>query len=88
MGCIRLTDFVVLAIGEPTNLFKSSRGLKWGCPLSPLLFLVIVEGMSRLILKSKVERSLKGINLSLVMKITHLPFVDDAILFGNGTLEE
>ena len=44
MGCVTSSNFVVLVNGEPTKFLKSSRSLRKGRPLSPLLFLLIVEG--------------------------------------------
>ena len=88
MGCVNSTFFLVLVTGEPIDFFKISWGFRKGCPLSSLLFLLIVEGLSRIITKAKREGTLEGINLSLIMKITHLLFVDDVILFGKGTLVE
>ena len=52
------------------------------------LFPFIVEGLSRLIQKDKRDGNLKGVELSLILKITHFLFVDDVLLFGEGTFEE
>ena len=49
MGCITYENFAVLVNGQQTKFFKSSRGLRQGCPMSPLLFLLIVEGLSMMI---------------------------------------
>jgi hypothetical protein len=52
MSCVVSTSFSVLINGEATNFFKSGRGLRQGCPLSPLLFILVMEGLS-LLLKDK-----------------------------------
>lgn len=88
MGCVNYVNFVVLVNGEPTICFKSSRGLHQGFPLSPLLFLLIIKGLSRMINNAKEEGTLEGVKISMVLRITHLPFVDDVILFGKGFVEE
>jgi len=88
MGCVTSTNFVVLVNGSPTRFFKSSRGLRQGCPLSPLLFLLVVEGLSRIIQEQVKEKNIEGVSVARGLKITHLMFVDDVILFGNGKITE
>jgi hypothetical protein len=53
MGCISSATYVVLVNGEPTDFFNGGRGLRQGCPLSPLLFLLVMEGLSLAIKKDK-----------------------------------
>ena len=81
-------SYAVLVNGQPIKFFKSSRGLRQGSTLSLLLFLLIVEGLSRLINKAKEEGKLVGIKISMVLRISQLFFVGDILLFGKGTLEE
>ena len=47
MSYISYVSFAVVINGEASNFFHSERGLGHGCPLSPLLFLLVVEGFSR-----------------------------------------
>ena len=54
MGCISTTSFAVLLNGATSPFFKAERGLCQGCPLSPLICLLVVEGLSRL--KDAVRR--------------------------------
>jgi len=82
MGCVNSANFAVLVNGERTRSFKSSWGLRQGCPLSPLLFIFVVKGLSRIIHNARRDGIMKGIKLTHIIGITHLLFVDDAILFG------
>lgn len=88
MGCISSANFVVLINGSPTSFFKASRGLCQGCLLSPLLFLLVIEGLSQLVLQAKSIGNVKGIKVSDHHYITHMLFVDDVLLFGIGHIDE
>ena len=88
MGCVSIENFYVLINGSPLGFFGASRGIRQGFPLSPLLFLLIIEGLSHLIGKAKSDGKIYGIKLSPSLVFSHLLFVDDAIIFGMGTLEE
>jgi len=82
MSCVTSVNFAVLVNGSPSGFFKSSRGLRQGCPLSPLLFLLIIEGLSRSISLAKERGFIKGVIFSGNLSLTHLLFVDDVLLFG------
>ena len=41
--CISTVQFSVLFNGSPADFFGNSRGLRQGDPLSPMLFLVMME---------------------------------------------
>ena len=36
LGCVESCNFVVLVNGTPSNFFLGSRGIRQGCPFSPL----------------------------------------------------
>ena len=55
MACVTSAHFVVMVNGASSSFFKSGRWIRHGCPLSPLLFLPTIEGLSRLILDSKTK---------------------------------
>ena len=50
--------------------------------MSPLLFLLTVEGLSILIEKAKMEGRPKEVKISSIIRIAHLLFVNDVLLFG------
>ena len=62
--------------------------MRQGCPLSPLLFILIIESLILLITHAQQSATIVGINVSSSLNLTHLLFVDDVILFGLGTIEE
>lgn len=56
--------------------------------MSPLMFLLIVESLRKLFHMEKIEGNIRGIKIARVLSITHLLFLDDAVLFGTGSIEE
>lgn len=51
---IRPVKFSMLVNDCPISFFRSLRGLKQGDPLSPLLFIMVSEVLSKLIRRTKV----------------------------------
>ena len=47
--CIRTARFSVLINGVPSGFFGSSRGVHQGDPLSPFLFVLVMEVFSRIL---------------------------------------
>ena len=85
-GCIKLDSFAVLKNGSHSNLFPPTRGLRQGCPLSPFLFLLAVESLSRSLRNAREEKRIKGEIIDNHIERTHVLFVDDVLMFGEGTL--
>ena len=50
--------------------------------------MLVVEVLSRLINQEKEEVKLEGVKVSMVLKITHLLFMDDVMISGKGSLFE
>ena len=53
-------QFSVLVNGSPADFFGISKGLRQGDPLSPLLFLVMMEVFSRIVKKMEGVGFLSG----------------------------
>lgn len=73
--------------GISKGFFKSSRGIRQGDPLAPALFIIAEEVLSRGL--SQIFRSNHCQYFHLprgAVKISHLLFADDVIIFMNGGL--
>ena len=88
MGCISMVNILIMVNGTRSSLFTVTCGIRKGCPLSPLLFILAIEGLSLLIKDEKVKGKIQGIKISDSLYLTHLLFVDYVILFGNGMVME
>lgn len=86
MGCVSSANFAILINGHPSNFFRGQRGLRQGCPLSPLLFLMVIERLRLLIKNAKSNGWFWGFSFSPSLIISHLLFVDDVLIFGRGVL--
>jgi hypothetical protein len=76
----------VLVNGSPTVDFNVRKGLRQGDPLSPFLFLLVVEGLSALLKKAVDSNLFHGYKVSDNIKFHSLQFADDTILVGEGKL--
>ncbi|PKU66032.1 Putative ribonuclease H protein [Dendrobium catenatum] len=82
-GCISDVHFSICLNGSLEGFFKSSSGLRQGCPLSPLLFCVAMDGLSQTLSDS---HNFKGIKCKDV-QISHLMYADDLLVVGEATIE-
>ncbi|XP_077251856.1 uncharacterized protein LOC143891093 [Tasmannia lanceolata] len=66
----------------PDGFFKSSRGLRQGDPLSPFLFVIVAETLSRLIVSGCALGLFQGFKIARDrVEVSHLQFADDTLLF-------
>ncbi|GMI80386.1 hypothetical protein HRI_001707900 [Hibiscus trionum] len=87
--CIATAKVAVLVNGQPTNSFPISRGLRQGCPLSPMLFNLIGEALSVLIRKGMAIEIVEGIRMGdSNLVISHLQFADDLMLLSTAKEEK
>ena len=91
-ACISTVCFSIIVNGSPVGFFGSSRGLRQGDPLSPLLFLLIMEVLSRILKKIEDCDLLHGFHAgptnSTGVRNSHLLFADDTILFCDASRDQ
>ena len=86
--CIKTASFAVLINGAPSSFFHAKRGLRQGCPLSPLLYMLVVDGLKRAILDAKRRGLFEGLLITSSMSISHLLFVDGILIFCKDSKRE
>ena len=85
--CITTSSFSILLDGAPFGKFFPSRGLRQGDPLSPFLFILGSEILSRLLLREENLGALHGIKIARISPpISHLLFVDDVMVFSKANM--
>ncbi|XP_021974560.1 uncharacterized mitochondrial protein AtMg01250-like [Helianthus annuus] len=73
----------ILVNGAPTFEFQCGKGIRQGDPLSPFLFLIVMEAFSCLLVKAVTGGMLQGIQMpNGGLLISHLLYADDAIILG------
>lgn len=82
--CISTTPFAVMVNGGPSSFFKPPRGLCQGDPISPILFLTITKAFSRFMERADELNMVRGLFVVVgdsTMKVSHLFFADDVLIF-------
>jgi hypothetical protein len=80
--CIFQSSMSVLVNGSSTDDFIVGRGLRQGDPLSPFIFLIVVEGLAGMMSKAVDIGTFKGYGISPNINFQILQFADDTILMG------
>ena len=79
-GCLSTVSFAVLVNGNAKEWVKASKGLRQGDPLSPFLFTLVVDVLSRMLLRAEKRNSLERFRVGRnSTRVSHLQFADDII---------
>ena len=81
MNCISQVQFAINVNGQQGDWFRGKRGLKQGDPLSPLLFVMSMDYLSRLFKHASSQPGFGYHPHCKKMALTHLMFADDLIIF-------
>ncbi|XP_010462974.1 PREDICTED: uncharacterized protein LOC104743614 [Camelina sativa] len=84
MFCVTTTSFSVQVNGELAGFFRSSWGLSQGCSLSPYLFVICMDVLSKLLDKAAGDRLFGYHPRCQNLGLTHLSFADDLMVLYDG----
>ncbi|KAH0689336.1 hypothetical protein KY289_016694 [Solanum tuberosum] len=87
MQCVTTVSYSILINGELTKPFESARGLRQGDPMSPFLFAIVMEYLSINLNDLANHKQFKYHPKCSRLKITHLSFADDLLMFAKGDPE-
>lgn len=75
----------MLINGQSCDFFHSTRGVKQGDPLSPALFILIVDVLSRALNHLSDDFNFKEFGLpKWSEKINHFAYADDIVIFASS----
>ncbi|XP_074278128.1 uncharacterized protein LOC141601728 [Silene latifolia] len=86
LACVTSSHFSISVNGYTEGFFRGRRGLRQGDPLSPYLFTLCMEVLSRLLRQLPSHPGFSYHPNCVKVKLTHLIFADDLLVFTRGDL--
>ncbi|XP_062080858.1 uncharacterized protein LOC133785653 [Humulus lupulus] len=84
MVCLSDSSYTLLMNGRLQGSFEGRKGLRQGDPISPLLFVLVMEYLTRLLKQVANHREFRFHPLCKHLHLVNLCFADDLILFCKG----
>ncbi|XP_048492374.1 uncharacterized protein LOC125493253 [Beta vulgaris subsp. vulgaris] len=87
MECLTTPSYSLSVNGGLNGFFQGKRGIRQGDPISPLIFVLAMEYFTRLMKKMSHRVEFKFHHRCEQLKIHHLIFADDLMLFSKGDIQ-
>lgn len=84
MLCVTTASFSVQVNGELAGYFQSSRGLRQGCSLSPYLFVISMDVLSKMLDQATEAKQIGYHPRCKSIGLSHLSFADDLMILSDG----
>lgn len=85
MECITSPRFSIAINGELAGFFSGKKGLRQGDSISPYLFIMVMEVLSKLMDQAAEAGNIGLHHRCLTPRLTHLLFADDLLVFCDGS---
>eukprot|EP00253_Pinus_taeda_P020773 PITA_20773 len=86
-ACIENVWITPMVNGMPTDFFSATRGLRQGCPLSPFLYILMADSLSRKLTQEQHRGTIPGIRIVQgASPVNRALFVDHSLLLGGASL--
>lgn len=82
---VTTTSYSVAVNGELAEFFRAGKGLRQRDPISSLLFVLVMDVLSRLLDRGAVDNTFRINPAGQVPLVTHLSFADDVLVFFDGS---
>lgn len=80
-ACISNIQYFIIINGKPHGRLNSTRGIRQGDPISPFLFVIAIDYLSRLLNHLEDRRAIKGVVLNDSYSFNHLLFANGILIF-------
>ncbi|XP_074300324.1 putative mitochondrial protein AtMg01250 [Silene latifolia] len=87
MVCVSSPWFTISLNGSSFGYFQGEKGIRQGDPISPLIFTICMEYLSRILVVVTDKMDFNFHPLCRPMKLNHLSFADDLLMFCRGDRE-
>ncbi|XP_058783092.1 secreted RxLR effector protein 78-like [Vicia villosa] len=84
LACVFTSSVSVMINGGVTTDFSMEKGLRQGNPLSPFLFVMATEGLTRMVKRGTEIGDYSRFFVNDDVKVDIPQFADDTIILGNG----
>ncbi|XP_062075236.1 uncharacterized protein LOC133779270 [Humulus lupulus] len=85
MICLKGTSYSILMNDRLQGSFIGRKGLRQGDPISPLLFVLVMEYLTRLLVQASYRKDFRFHPNCKKLKLVSLCFADDLVLFCKGS---
>ncbi|XP_062118568.1 uncharacterized protein LOC133832210 [Humulus lupulus] len=81
MVCLRGASYSLVMNGRIQGHFKGGKGLRQGDPISPMLFVIVMDYLTRILIKASKEKGFIFHPMCKSLNLVNLCFADDLLIF-------